>query len=181
MKGSSAEVCVLEDQVGSRFRGEWQRWDIEAKTIDILQASTVLEGSWRDGFQGAGELERREVAASIEGIGIDIGNTFWHNGLNKGNAVLESALWHSLGMPNDRGKMGTLSEQQGAKLFNPLRDSDGCKTCAVLKHTSIHGLQRLWQRKLCQRNAMRETMVRDIDDTLRNQDRREPGTMSKAL
>ena len=69
------------------------------KAIDILQASTVLEGAWRDGFQGAGERERREITASIEGIGIDIGNTFWHNGLNKGYAVLESALWHSLGMP----------------------------------------------------------------------------------
>ena len=84
------------------------------KAIDILQASTVLEGSWRDGSQGAGERERREVTASIKGIGLDMGNTFWHNGLNKGDAVLESALWYYLWMPDNSSKMGTLSEQQGA-------------------------------------------------------------------
>ena len=114
MKGSNAEVCVLKDQVDSRFCGEWQRRDMEAKAIDFLQASTILESPWGDGFQGAGERERREIAASIESIGINIGYTFWHNGLNKGDAVLESALWYYLWMPDNSSKMGTLSEQQGA-------------------------------------------------------------------
>ena len=110
MKGSGAEVCVLEDQVGSRFRGEWQRRDMEAKTIDILQTAAVLESPWRDGFQGAGEGECDQITTAIKGIGLDMGDTFWHNGLNKGDAVLESTLRHSLGMPLHRCQMGTFTE-----------------------------------------------------------------------
>lgn len=111
MKGSSAEVRVLEDQVGSRFRGEWQRRDIEAKTIDILQAAAVLESPWRDGFQGAGERERREVTAAIVGIGLYMGDTFWHFDFHKPRAVFEGTLRDHLGMPLHRCQMGTLSEQ----------------------------------------------------------------------
>ena len=181
MKGSSAEVRVLEDQVGSRFRGEWQRRDMEAKTIDILQAAAVLESPWRDGFQGAGERERREVTAAIVGIGLYMGDTFWHFDFHKPRAVFEGTLRDHLGMPLHRCQMGTLSEQQGAKLFYTLRNRDGRETSAVLEHAPIHGLQRLWQRELCQRDAMRETMVGDIDNSLWDHDGGESGTMGKAL
>ena len=150
MKGSSAEVCVLEDQVGSRFRGEWQRRDMEAKTIDILQAAAVLESSWRDGFQGAGERECREVTTAIKGIGLDMGDTFWHFDFHEPRAVFESTLRNHLGMPLHRCQMGTFAEQQSTEFFYTLRNRDRREASAVLEHTPIHGLQRLWQPELCQ-------------------------------
>ena len=113
MKGSSAEVCVLEDQVGSRFRGEWQRRDMEAKTIDILQTAAVLESPWRDGFQGAGEGECDQIATAIEGIGLDMGDTFWHFDFQEPRAVFEGSLRDHLWMPLHRCQMGTFAEQQG--------------------------------------------------------------------
>ena len=84
-------------------------------------------------------------------------------------------------MPGNGGKMGTFTEQQSTQLFYTLRDDDGCETCAVLEHAPIHGLQRLWQRELCQRDTMRKTMVGDIDNALWDHDGGESGTMGKAL
>ena len=77
-------------------------------TGDLLQRRTILESPRGDGRQRGGQRELGQTTATVESVGIDVGDTLWYDKLLERGAFFKDALWDVLWLPLDPFQMTAL-------------------------------------------------------------------------
>ena len=77
-------------------------------TGDLLQRRTILKSPRRDGRQCRGQREYGQMTATVESVGLDVGDTLRHDKLLERRAVLEEAFRDRLWLPLDRFQTAAL-------------------------------------------------------------------------